>query len=237
MNVKVEMKNGGHGSVVADGSAELLGELFSAAGLNGLIKVQIGQLVRGNHHQRGLANIAVKPGHGNNTIILTVQPGDNGTRREFRMDVPASERDKMINALRGATTAEEVKPVEVGDGARAVPVIKADISRVQAELAGFPQFEERERAMSQREAQIRERQIKIDEERRKLDEERVALRLEFTQAQTRRRGLEEDLEYLEIELEEATKKLAVDARTQVEEIARGMGLTYNEFLTLASRKP
>lgn len=235
MGVKVELKNGGHGSVVADGSAELLGELFAAAGLEGPMKVQIGQLVRGNHHQQGLANIGIKPGPGNNTIILTVQPGDNGTRREFRMDVPASERDQMINVLRGATTTEDAKPLEVGGG-RSVATIKADIARVQVELAGFPSFDEQERTIAQREAGIRERQVKLDEERRKLDEERTALRQEIAHVQTRRRTKEDDLQYLELELEDATKKLAAEAKEQLAAVAAGMGLTVDEFLNLTSRK-
>lgn len=233
MSVSVELKQGKHGSIISDGSKELLEELLEKAGLKGDYQVTAGAQVQGTPHHQGLKNIAIKPGVGPNTIVITAQPGNNATRREFRIDVPAGERDKTMAALTQAT--QTVETDEMCEG-RTVGEIKADIRRKKGELSNFPTFNAQEDALAQRDAEIQQRQRELDADRRKLEADRGALRLEITNLQTRRRALEADIEFLDLELEEANKKLGDQARAKAEAAAESMGLTYDEFVALIGHK-
>lgn len=103
MSVSVKIDRGSHSSQIASGSEALLATLLSGAGLEGNLTVRAGQQVAGGPNLSGVkgARIKIKGGTSPRTVIVTIQPGDNGSRRDYLLDVPnGTDVDAFVRRLR-----------------------------------------------------------------------------------------------------------------------------------------
>ncbi len=245
MSVSVEINVGGHGgSQVAKGSEKLLEQLFDGVELSGKIVVRAGQQVTGGPDLGGVQGARIKPAGNRSprTIVITIQPGDNGTRREFLMDVPnGTDIEDFMRRFRNFVQAYSSAPGDIDEqagpgAARTVAEIQADLDRLRAEQAGLPAtFVEQERVLAQREDEITKREKQTAEDRRKLELDRAGLKQEIGRLNARRRQLEEDIGLTEMELEDAEKVIAQQARGQLEALAASTGMSLDQLLALAQR--
>lgn len=240
MSVSVKIDRGSHGSQIAPGSEALLATLLTGAGLKGNLTVRAGPQVAGGPNMAGVigAKIRIKGGTSPRTVIFTIQPGDNGSRRDYLLDVPnGTDVDAFVSKFRDFTNKDEPTCEDGGaETTRTIAEIRAEIERLSDRLNNLPaSFVDQERALSQREAEILQREKQLAEDRRKLEQERAALKQEVGRTGTLRRELEGAKTYAEMELDDAEKELASRARVQLEALATASGMTVGELILLAQR--
>lgn len=239
MSVSVEINVGSHGSKIAKGSSELLAQLFEAAGLNGKVVVRCGAQQVGGPKQQGVRGATIKPaGKSPRTVVVTIQPGDNGSRREFLLDVPnGMEVDTFIGRFNVfVSNYEEVSEPSHSDKVKTVGEIKSRLQQLRDEMAGLPAtFAEQEKVLAEREADLVKRERALAAERRKLEEDRAGLKQDIGRLNARRRQLEEDIGMAEMELEDAEVSIAEQARGQLEALATSTGMSLDQLLALAQR--
>lgn len=240
MSVSVEMNHGSHGSRVARGSDKLLEKLFEGMGLSGRFVVRVGQQTAGGPDLNGIqgAKIRLAGSRSPRTVIFTIQPGDNGTRREFMLDVPSgTEVSTFISRFSEFVENHQEVPDSTSSNSeetRTVVEIRAHLQQLRAEQERLPTtFTDQERALEQRENEIVQRERKLAEERRKLAEERAELKQEMGRLNTRRRQLEEAIGMAEMELEDAEQAIVAQARRQLEVLAASTGMSLDQLLLLA----
>jgi hypothetical protein len=94
-NIRILMNRGKHQHLLPKGTEELILEVLEKVGVTeGSWKVQFGANVTGRAH---MPKVLIGPfKKETNSILLSVKPGDNGTRNECILYIPASHRDNAV---------------------------------------------------------------------------------------------------------------------------------------------
>jgi hypothetical protein len=94
-NIRVLINRGKHKHLLPKGTEELILEVLEKVGVTeGSWKVQFGANVTGRAH---MPKVMIGPfKKETNSILLSVKPGDNGTRNECILYIPASYRDNSL---------------------------------------------------------------------------------------------------------------------------------------------
>lgn len=96
-NVTVVFDKSGHSMRIPKGTKQLLGSALAEAGFRGVVKVKVGEKVRGDGRFKNQVCLEKVQG---NKVAVSCQPGDNGTRLEYWVVAGQDLCDALVDLLK-----------------------------------------------------------------------------------------------------------------------------------------